>query len=68
MDEAVFAAWAMKIGLTVLIIFLGCIVWDWGKKYKAGKVWRFILFLVLGLGVFGFLFEKLLISCFGLPK
>ena len=46
MDEAVFAAWSMKIGLTVLIIFLGFIVWDLGKKSQAGKFGMFILFLV----------------------
>ena len=58
----------MKIGLTVLIIFLGFIVWDLGKKSQAGKFGMFILFLVLGLGVFGFLFKNLLISFFVLPK
>ena len=68
MDEAVFAAWSMKIGLTVLIIFLGFIVWALGKKSQAGKFGMFILFLVLGLGVFGFLFKNLLISFFVLPK
>ena len=68
MDEAEFAAWSMKIGLTVLIIFLGFIVWDLGKKSQAGKFGMFILFLVLGLGVFGFLFKNLLISFFVLPK
>lgn len=57
MDEATFAAWSMKIGLTVLIIFLGFIIWDLGKKSQAGKFGMFILFLVLGLGIFGFIFK-----------
>ena len=68
MTEAEFASWSLKIGLTVLILFLGFIVWDLGKKSQAGKFGMFILFLVLGLGVFGFLFKNLLISFFVLPK
>lgn len=56
MDEAVFADWALKICLTGLIIFLGFIVWNLGKESKAGKFGIAILFLVLGLGVFGFVF------------
>ena len=62
MDEAQFASWAMKICLSILIIFLGFIVWDLGKKSQAGKFGMFILFLVLGLGVMGFLFKEFLIG------
>ena len=61
MTEAQFSAWAMKIGLTVLVIFIGFIVYL-GKKSNAGKFGMFILFFVLGLGVFGFLFKELLIG------
>ena len=62
MTEAEFASWAMKILLSGLIIFLGFIVWNLGKESKAGKFGMFILFFVLGLGVFGFLFKELLIG------
>ncbi|MDO4693326.1 MAG: DUF2788 domain-containing protein [Eikenella sp.] len=62
MSEAEFAAWSLKICLTVLVVFLGFIVWDLGKKSKAGKFGTFILFLVLGLGVVGFLFKEFLIG------
>lgn len=67
MDEAVFSAWAMRICLTVLVIFLGFIVWNLGKESKAGKFGMIMLFLVLGLGVFGFLFKELLINFLVLP-
>ena len=67
MDEATFAAWSMKIGLTVLIIFLGFIIWDLGKKSQAGKFGMFISFLVLGLGIFGFIFKNILVE-FLMPK
>ncbi|MDO4696599.1 MAG: DUF2788 domain-containing protein [Neisseria sp.] len=62
MSEAEFSSWALKICLTVLIIFLGFIVYDLGKKSNAGKFGMFILFLVLGLGVFGFLFKELMVQ------
>ncbi len=68
MTEAEFASWSLKIGLTVLILFLGFIVWDLGKKSQAGKFGMFILFLVLGLGVFGFIFKNVLIEFFILNK
>lgn len=67
MDEAVFSAWAMRICLTVLVVFLGFIVWNLGKESKAGKFGMIMLFLVLGLGVFGFLFKELLINFLVLP-
>lgn len=62
MTEAEFASWSLRICLTVLIVFLGFIVWDLGKKSQAGKFGMFILFLVLGLGVFGFIFKEVLIN------
>ncbi len=68
MDEAGFADWALKICLIGLIIFLGFIVWNLGKQSKAGKFGIAILFLVLGLGVFGFVFKELLIKFLVLPK
>ena len=67
MSEAEFSDWAMKICLTGLVIFLGFIVWNLGKESKAGKFGIAILFLVLGLGVFGFIFKEVLINFIALP-
>lgn len=50
MDPAVFEEWMMIILVTVLIGFMGFIVWDLAKKSKAGKFGTLILFFVLGLG------------------
>ncbi|WP_304334549.1 DUF2788 domain-containing protein [Conchiformibius steedae] len=61
MSEAEFAAWALKICLGVLIVFLFFIIWDLGKKSQVGKMGMFILFLVLGLGIAGFLFKNVLV-------
>ncbi|MCF7521142.1 DUF2788 domain-containing protein [Neisseria sp. ZJ106] len=68
MDEAVFSTWALRICLTVLIVFLGFIVWNLGKESQAGKFGMAMLFLVLGLGVFGFIFKEILINFLVLPK
>ena len=64
MTEAQFADWSLKICLSVLVIFLGFIVWDLGKKTNAGKFGMFILFLVLGAGVIGLLLKDGLIERF----
>ncbi len=62
MNEEQFAAIALKVCLTILIIFLGFIIWQLGKESKAGKFGTAILFLVLGLGIAGFLFKNVLVK------
>lgn len=46
MDPALFEEWMMTILVTILIGFMGFIVWDLAKKSKAGKFGTFILFFV----------------------
>ena len=62
MTEEQFATWALRICLTVFIAFLGFIVWQLGKESKVGKWGMFILFLVLGLGIAGFLLKNILVQ------
>jgi hypothetical protein len=62
MDPAVFEEWMMTILVTVLIGFMGFIVWDLAKKSKAGKFGTFILFFALGLGVFAFIIKSVVIA------
>ncbi len=62
MTEAEFSAWSMKIGLSVLILFIGFIIWDLGKKSGASKFGMAVLFFVLGLGVMGFLLKEVLVN------
>jgi len=62
MSEEQFTNISMAVCLTGLIVFMGFIVWDLGKKSGAGKYGTFILFLVLGFGVFGFVFKELLVN------
>ena len=51
MDPALLEEWMMTGLVSILIIFMGFIVWDLAKKSKAGRFGSFILFFVLGLGV-----------------
>ncbi len=62
MDPAVFEEWMMIILVTVLIGFMGFIVWDLAKMSKAGKFGTLILFFVLGLGVLAFIIKSVVVG------
>lgn len=62
MDPAVFEEWMMTILVTILIGFMGFIVWDLAKKSKAGRFGTFILFFVLGLGILAFIIKSVVIG------
>lgn len=62
MDPAVFEEWMMTGLVSILIIFMGFIVWDLAKKSKAGRFGSFILFFVLGLGVAAFIIKSVVIG------
>lgn len=62
MDPAVFEEWMMTGLVTILVIFMGFIVWDLAKKSKAGKFGTFILFFVLGLGILAFIIKSVVIA------
>ncbi len=52
----------MGILLTGLILFMGFIIYDLGKKSNAGKTGMIALFVVLGFGVVGFVFKNVLVE------
>ncbi|MBI6957865.1 DUF2788 domain-containing protein [Pseudomonas putida] len=62
MDPAVFEEWMMIILVTVLIGFMGFIVWNLAKKSKAGRFGTMILFFVLGLGVLAFIIKSVVVG------
>jgi uncharacterized membrane protein YwaF len=62
MSEQQFTNLSMAVCLSVLVVFMGFIIWDLGKKSGAGRFGTAMLFLVLGLGVFGFVAKDLLIE------
>ncbi|MDB6145768.1 MAG: Protein of uncharacterized function [Pseudomonas sp.] len=61
-DPAVFEDWMMTILVTILVGFMGFIVWDLAKKSKAGKFGTMILFFVLGLGILAFVIKSVVIA------
>lgn len=62
MDPTVFEEWMMIVLVTVLIGFMGFIVWDLAKKSKAGRFGTLILFFVLGLGVLAFIIKSVVVG------
>ncbi|WP_296259001.1 MULTISPECIES: DUF2788 domain-containing protein [unclassified Pseudomonas] len=62
MQPEVFEEWMMTILVTVLIGFMGFIVWDLAKKSGAGRFGTMILFGVLGLGVLAFVIKTVVIA------
>ncbi|MBV4538123.1 MULTISPECIES: DUF2788 domain-containing protein [Pseudomonas] len=62
MDPAKFEEWMMITLVTLLIGFMGFIVWDLAKKSKAGRFGTLILFFVLGLGVLAFIIKTIVVG------
>jgi len=62
MEPEMFEEWMMTILVTVLIAFMGFIVWDLAKKSKAGRFGTLLLFGVLGLGVLAFVIKSVVIA------
>lgn len=62
MDIEQFEKWSMIIGLTVLIGYMGFIMWDLAKESKAGKFGTIMIFTVLGLGVLGFIIKTIVVQ------
>lgn len=51
---------ALMIGLAAIIGFMMFIIYDLGKKSKAGKFGMAVLFFALGLGMLGFIIKGVL--------
>ncbi|MEN9464866.1 MAG: hypothetical protein RL217_1047 [Pseudomonadota bacterium] len=66
MNAAQFESISLVVGIGVLVTFMFFIIYDLGKRSKAGKFGMFILFFALGLGVLGFLIKTVLVEFMGL--
>lgn len=53
-NEEQIAAFGMSFGLGAFMLYMLFIIWNLAKQSKAGKFGAFMLFFVLGLGIFGF--------------
>ena len=56
MDE-LLTKYGVAIGVGGLILFMLFIVWDLAKRSEAGRFGTVILYIGLGLGIFGFLMK-----------
>jgi len=66
MSVELFEEISLYVGVGGLILLMAYIVWDLSKKSNAGKFGTFILFLVLGLGVLGFIIKAVITELMGL--
>ena len=66
MSLVVFEEWFLAISITLLIAYMGYIVWDLAKKSNAGKMGTTALFLALGLGCAGFVIKAILVETMNL--
>lgn len=57
MTEKEFVDIAMPVGLTFTIGYMVFIMYKLGKDSKAGRFGMAIIFLALGLGIFGFVLK-----------
>ncbi len=60
MDFEQFEEIALMVGLTIVIGFMMFIIYDLGKRSKAGKFGMAVLFFALGLGMVGFIVKGVL--------
>ncbi|UTA49560.1 DUF2788 domain-containing protein [Simiduia sp. 21SJ11W-1] len=65
MDIETFETYSLYIGITLLIGFMGFIIWDLAKQSKAGRFGTIILFIVLGFCLLGFIIKGLLAQAIG---
>ncbi len=61
MTEEEFVAIALPICLVGLILYMVYIMYKLAKESKAGKFGALVIFVALGLGVFGFIVKEVLI-------
>ncbi|MDM8547414.1 DUF2788 domain-containing protein [Candidatus Venteria ishoeyi] len=57
MTLAEFESWSLTLGLGGLMFYMFFIIYDLAKQSNAGKYGYIALFLVLGLGMAGFIFK-----------
>ncbi len=62
MDIELFETLSLYIGISLLMGFMGFIVWDLAKASKAGRFGTVILFIVLGLCMAGFIIKAILVE------
>jgi len=57
-----FESISITLGVGGLILYMMFIMYKLGKESKAGKFGMFIIFLALGLGIFGFVAKTIIVE------
>ena len=60
LTEEQIANWGMTIGVGAFILYMMFIILQLARESKAGKFGTFVLFLVLGFGVLGFVAKNII--------
>ncbi|MFW9617534.1 DUF2788 domain-containing protein [Aquabacterium sp.] len=60
LTEEQIAHWGMTIGVSAFILYMMFIILQLARESKAGKFGTFVLFLVLGFGVLGFVAKNII--------
>ena len=62
MDIQTFEDISLSVGISILVLYMAYIIWDLAKKSNAGKFGTIALFIVLGLGVLGFIIKAVIME------
>jgi hypothetical protein len=54
-DEEQIAWFGMTVGVTAFVGYMFFIIWQLARESKAGRFGTFVLFIVLGFGMIGFI-------------
>jgi Protein of unknown function (DUF2788) len=54
-DEEQIAWFGMTVGVTAFVGYMFFIIWQLARESKAGRFGTFVLFVVLGFGMIGFI-------------
>jgi len=60
LTEAQISKWGMTVGIGGFILYMMFIILQLARESKAGKFGTFVLFLVLGFGVLGFVAKNVI--------
>lgn len=61
LTEEQIAQWGLTVGVGGFILYMVFIIFQLARESKAGKFGTFMLFLVLGFGMLGFLAKNIII-------
>lgn len=58
--EEQLSQWGLTFGVGAFILYMLFIIWQLAREAQAGKMGTFVLFLVLGFGILGFVAKNVI--------